>query len=57
MTYDEAIRKAEQIVQSLEQAEALSVQDYQQRAKEVNQLLQFCEQELGQISHQLGQNA
>lgn len=43
MNYDQTIRQAEQIITSLEQAEALSVTEYQQKAKEVNRLLDQCE--------------
>ena len=42
-TYDEAIRQAENIVQQLEQTEALSVSEYKQKAAEVKRLLDFCE--------------
>jgi hypothetical protein len=38
MTYDEAIQQAETILKELEQAEALSVEVYQQKAKQVKEL-------------------
>lgn len=43
MTYDEALREAERLVQQLEQTEALSVSEYKQKATEVKRLLDFCE--------------
>jgi exodeoxyribonuclease VII small subunit len=42
MTYDEAIKRIEQIVQELEQSEALSMDAYQEKAKEAKELLTFC---------------
>ena len=46
MTYDEAIQKAEELVAQLEQAQALSVREYQEKATEVKRLLDTCEKEL-----------
>lgn len=46
MTYDEAIKRIEQIVSELEQSEALSMDDYQAKAKEAKNLLAFCQKEL-----------
>lgn len=46
LTYDEAIRRAETLVQELQQTEALSVSTYQDKAKQVQQLLDFCQNEL-----------
>lgn len=46
MTYDEAIKRIEQIVQELEQSDALSMDAYQAKAKEANELLSFCEKQL-----------
>lgn len=43
MSYDEAIRKVETIVQELEQAEALSMDVYQKKAQEAKALLDYCE--------------
>ena len=43
MSYDEAIRRIEQIVSELEQTEALSMDMYQAKAKE---LLTFCQTQL-----------
>ena len=43
MTYDEAIKRVEALVQELEQAEALSIDVYQQKAQEAKKLLDYCE--------------
>lgn len=46
MTYDEAIKRIEQIVSELEQSEALSMDAYLAKAKEAKDLLAFCQKEL-----------
>ena len=46
MNYDETIQKAESIVKDLEQAEALSMEDYKAKATEAKQLLDLCEKQL-----------
>ena len=43
MTYDEAIKRVEALVQELEQAEALSMDVYQKKAEEAKKLLDYCE--------------
>ena len=46
MTYDEAIKRIEQIVLELEQSEALSMDAYQAKAKEATEFLTFCQTQL-----------
>lgn len=46
MTYDEAIKRIEQIVKDLEQSEALSMDAYQSKAMEAKELLSFCQSQL-----------
>ena len=46
MSYDEAIKRIEQIVKELEQSEALSMDAYQAKAKEAKELLNFCQKQL-----------
>ena len=46
MTYDEAIKRIEQIVEELEKSEALSMDRYQAKAKEAKELLTFCHNQL-----------
>ena len=46
MTYDEAIKRIEQIVNELEQSDALSMEAYQTNAKEAKELLSFCHSQL-----------
>jgi exodeoxyribonuclease VII small subunit len=45
-TYDSAIKRIEQIVLELEQAETLSMSEYQKKAEEAKELLLFCQQQL-----------
>lgn len=53
MTYDEAIQKAEQIVHDLEQAQALSMEDYKRQSNEVKRLLDMCEKQLTTLEKDL----
>ena len=46
MTYDEAIKRLEEIVKELEQSEALSMDAYQSKAKEAKELISFCHAQL-----------
>ena len=46
MTYNEAIKRIEQIVLELEQSKAISMDAYQTKAKEAKELLLFCQQQL-----------
>lgn len=46
MTYDDAIKRIEQIVGELEQSEALSMEAYQAKAKEAKELLCICQKQL-----------
>lgn len=46
MTYDEAIQKAEQIIRQLEQAEAVSMDEYKRLAAEATALLRQCKSEI-----------
>ena len=46
MNYDETIQKAEAIVKDLEQADALSMEDYKAKATKAKQLLDLCEKQL-----------
>lgn len=44
--YDEAIKKAEQIISRLEQAEAISMDEYKRLAAEATALLKQCKSEI-----------
>lgn len=46
MTYDEAIQRVEEIVLQLEQAEAISMDEYKKLAAEATSLLNQCREEL-----------
>lgn len=53
LTYDQAIKRVEQIVSELEQTEALSITVYKQKAEEAKQLLNFCESQLREMENEL----
>ncbi|MBR2450862.1 MAG: exodeoxyribonuclease VII small subunit [Paludibacteraceae bacterium] len=53
MTYDEAIARIEQIVNELEQSEALSMDAYQAKAREAKELLDFCQKQLTDWSERM----
>ncbi len=42
MTYDEALKRAEEIIAQLEQSEALSIDEYKKLAAEATSLLHTC---------------
>lgn len=50
LTYDEAYKKAEEIIQQLENAPALSMDEYRRQAAEAERLLAFCRNCLTTIS-------
>ena len=53
MTYDEAIARIEQILNELEQSEALSMDAYQAKAREAKELLDFCQKQLTDWSERM----
>lgn len=57
LSYDDAIKRVEQIVRELEQTEALSVATYREKAEEAKKLLLFCESELRNMEQALAQPA
>lgn len=57
MTYDQAIKRVEDIVRKLEQTEALSVSDYKKKATEAQELLSFCESQLVEMERSLAEKA
>lgn len=57
LSYDDAIKRVEQIVRELEQTEALSVATYREKAEEAKKLLLFCESELRNMEQVLAQPA
>lgn len=57
MTYDQAIKRVEQIVHELEQTEALSVSEYKKKAAEAQELLKFCQSQLVEMEHSLAEQA
>ncbi len=55
MTYDQAIKRVEEIVHELEQTEALSVTEYKKKAAEAQELLNFCQSQLVEMEQSLAQ--
>ena len=53
MTYDEAIKRLQEIVKSLETDEAISIDDYKSRASEAKELLGFCRNQLTSIETEI----
>ncbi len=53
MIYDEAIKRLEAIVQELEEAQALSMDAYQAKAKEAKELIAFCQKQLTDWEEQM----
>lgn len=53
LTYDNAIKRVEEIVRELEQTEALSVAEYKQKAKQASELLKFCRAQLVDMEREL----
>lgn len=49
MTYDEALKRLQEIVSSLETDEAISIDEYRTRASEAKELLDFCRKQLTTI--------
>ena len=53
MNYDENIKRAEAIIAQLEQAEALSMDEYKRLAAEATALLKQCKAEISGIAEEL----
>lgn len=50
MSYDEAIKRAEEIITQLEHAEALSMEEYKNKAAEATALLNYCKESIMSLS-------
>lgn len=50
MSYDEKIKKAEDIIVQLEQSEAISMEAYKKLATEATSLLKQCKDEIEKLS-------
>ena len=55
MTYDEAIKRIEQLVQELEATKAISMDEYLVKAKEAKALIVFCQKELTSWEKKMGE--
>lgn len=53
MSYDEAIKRAEEIITQLEHAEALSMEEYKNKAAEATMLLKQCKAQIESLSQEL----
>ncbi len=53
MTYDESIQKAEAIIAQLEQAEAISMDEYKRMAAEATALLKQCKAQILEMEQEL----
>jgi exonuclease VII small subunit len=53
MTYDESIQCAEAIIARLEQAEAISLEEYKKLAAEATSLLRQCSAEIQNMAEEL----
>ncbi len=49
-SYDEALQEAQQIIEALEQAPAISLQEYQAQSKKAKALLDYCESTLTEFT-------
>ena len=55
MTYDEAIKRIEQLVAELEASIAISMDAYMAKAKEAKELIDFCHKELTGWEKKMGE--
>ena len=53
LTYDEALVRAEQLIEQLEKKEALSMDEYKRLASEVSTLLKQCKDEISKMATSL----
>ena len=53
LTYDEALVRAEQLIEQLEKKEALSMDEYKRLAFEVSTLLKQCKDEISKMATSL----
>ena len=53
LTYDEALVRAEQLIEQLEKKEALSMDEYKRLALEVSTLLKQCKYEISKMATSL----
>ena len=53
MSYDEAIGRLQEIVQTLENGQAVSMDHYAELAKEAKKLIEFCRQHLTKLSNEI----
>ena len=50
LSYDEALKRVEEIVSQLEQSDAISVEAYKKLADEATRLLSYCREEIEKLA-------
>lgn len=53
MNYDQAIKQLETIISSLESDEALSMEQYKQKAMQAKELISFCKKQLTTLEEEM----
>lgn len=53
MTYDEALARLQAIVEDLEKEEAVSIDEYKQKAQEAKELLTYCRRQLTTLEEEM----
>lgn len=53
MTYDEALARLQAIMADLEKEEAISIDEYKQKAKEAKELLAYCRNQLTTLEEEM----
>lgn len=53
MTYDEALARLQAIVEDLEKEEAISIDEYKQKAQEAKELLTYCRRQLTTLEEEM----
>ena len=53
MGFDESIKRAEEVIAQLEQAEAISMDEYKHLAAEATKLLKHCKDEIAGIEKEI----
>lgn len=55
MTYDESIKRLQEIVQQLENGQAVGMDQYTKLANEAKELIDFCRRQLTELDDQIQQ--
>ncbi|MBR3566625.1 MAG: exodeoxyribonuclease VII small subunit [Paludibacteraceae bacterium] len=55
MTYDQAMARLQEIVQQLENGQAISLDQYTKLAKEAKELIEYCRKQLTELDGEIKQ--